>query len=109
MTKDFGNKEIFASNLRHYMEQAGITRMELSEDLGIPYMTISDWVNGKKYPRIDKIEILANYFGVLKSDLVEKKDKDINTIAAHALRDLSEEEIEAVITLAKRILNDKEK
>ena len=35
--------------------------------------TFSDWINAKTYPRIDKIELLANYFGVLKSDLVEDK------------------------------------
>ena len=29
-------------------------------------------MKAKKYPRIDKIEILANYFGILKSDLIEE-------------------------------------
>ena len=49
------------------------SRKQICEDLGFAYSTFSDWVNGKKYPRIDKIEMMANYFGIEKSDLVEKK------------------------------------
>ena len=45
----------------------------MCEDLGFSYFTFSDWVNGKKFPRMDKVEILANYFGILKSDLIEEK------------------------------------
>ena len=29
----------------------------------------------KKYPRMDKVEMMANYFGILKSDLIEDKTK----------------------------------
>ena len=29
---------------------------------------------GKKYPRIDRIEIMADYFGIQKSDLIEDKE-----------------------------------
>lgn len=69
------NKNVFASNLKRYMEVKGKTRNDISEALGISYFTVSDWVNGKKYPRMDKVEMLANYFGVQKSDLIEKKVK----------------------------------
>lgn len=57
------------------MEENGKSRKEVCEALGISYYTFSDWVNGKKYPRMDKVEMLANYFGVLKSDLIEDKQK----------------------------------
>ena len=67
------NKNIFASNLKKYMELKGKSRNDISEALGISYFTVSDWVNGKKYPRMDKVEMLANYFGIQKSDLIEKK------------------------------------
>lgn len=55
------------------MEQKGKDRRQVCEDLGFKYTTFTDWYNGKKYPRIDKIEMLADYFGVLKSDLIEDK------------------------------------
>jgi len=68
-----GNKEIMASNLRRLMEKAGKDRKALCADLNLKYSTVSEWLNATAYPRIDKIELLANYFGVQKSDLVEYK------------------------------------
>lgn len=68
---DLGNKEIMAKNIQKLMHTNGIDRKKLADDLNISYTTISDWVNGKTYPRIDKIELLANYFKVTKSQLVE--------------------------------------
>lgn len=67
------NKEIFSINLKRLMERKGVSRQDLSKVLGVSYFTISDWVNGKKYPRMDKVELLADYFGILKSDLIEDK------------------------------------
>lgn len=68
-----GNKIVFSRNLRELMEQRGKDRKQVCTDLGFKYTTFTDWYNGNKYPRIDKIEILADYFGVLKSDLIEDK------------------------------------
>ena len=68
-----GNKAIFSKNLKYYIEQTGKDRRELAEIWGFPYSTVTEWVNGKKYPRIDRIEIMADYFGILKSDLIEEK------------------------------------
>lgn len=68
-----GNKEIFSKNLKYYIEKCGKDRRELAEIWGFPYSTLSEWINAKKYPRIDRIEIMADYFGILKSDLIEEK------------------------------------
>ena len=73
---ELNNKNIFAKNLKHYMEINDKTRRDMCEELGISYYTFSDWVNGKKYPRMDKVEMLANYFGIQKSDLIEGKTSD---------------------------------
>ena len=70
-----GNKEVFAKNLRYYIERSGKTQKDFADIVGVAYSTFNDWVNAKKYPRIDKIEILANYFGIQKSDLIEEKEK----------------------------------
>ena len=69
------SKEVFAENLRYYMESRGKNQKELAEIVGVSAPTMNDWLKAKKYPRIDKIEILANYFGILKSDLIEEKEK----------------------------------
>lgn len=72
-----GNKSVLAKNLTYYVNRSGKTQKELSEIVGVATSTFNDWMKGKKYPRIDKIEILANYFGILKSDLIEDVDKKI--------------------------------
>lgn len=73
------NKNVFAFNLRKQMEIHGKTRNDICQALDISYFTVSDWVNGKKYPRMDKVEKLANYFGILKSDLIEDKEENTNS------------------------------
>ena len=70
---DLGNKAIMAENIKYYMDLNNKSRNDMCEALGFKYSTFTDWVNGKKYPRIDKIEMIANYFGIEKSDLVEKR------------------------------------
>ena len=68
---NLGNKEIFAKNLAHYLERSGRDQKEVAEAIGVASSTFNEWMKARKYPRIDKIEMLANYFGVLKSDLIE--------------------------------------
>ena len=70
------NKNIFASNLQKYMDLNKVTRRDLSKALDVSYYTITSWVNGSKYPRMDKVEMLADYFGILKSDLIEEKTEE---------------------------------
>ncbi|MBQ5655967.1 MAG: helix-turn-helix transcriptional regulator, partial [Bacteroidaceae bacterium] len=70
------NKNVFAENLNRYMKTNGKTRKDVSEAIGVSYYTLTDWVKGKKYPRMDKVEKLANYFGILKSDLIEEKSEE---------------------------------
>lgn len=70
---DIGNKKIFSQNLQFYMSKHKKDRQQVCDDLDLKYTTFSDWFNGNKYPRIDKIELLANYFGIEKSDLIEEK------------------------------------
>ena len=67
------NKEIFANNLSFYMEQKGVDRNTLCADLDLKYTTVRDWLKGITYPRIGKIELLANYFNINKSELIENK------------------------------------
>ena len=70
---NIGNKETFAKNLAYYLSISGKEQKEIAEDIGVPTSTFNDWTKGKKYPRIDKIELLANYFRIKKSDLIEDK------------------------------------
>lgn len=70
------NKLIFSQNLQRYMDLHRKTRRDLSDALGISYYTVTDWVKGKKLARMDKIEMLADYFGIQKSDLIEEQQPE---------------------------------
>lgn len=67
------SKLIFSKNLNKYMEQEGKSRLEVCHALGISYYTFTDWVKGKKMPRMNKVQMLAEYFGISVSDLIEDK------------------------------------
>lgn len=77
---ELGNKEIFSKNLQYYMSINNKDRYDLVKDLKFPYSTVTDWINGNSYPNIGRIEILANYFNIEKSDLIEKRTLKKNRI-----------------------------
>lgn len=86
-----GNKQIMAGNIKRLLDKKGLNPRQMAMALDFKYTTVLDWVNAKTYPRIDKIETMANFFGVLKSDLVEeyKPTRDSETYPTretHSLR-----------------------
>ena len=94
------SREVFSRNLQKYIERSGKSQKELSIIIGVSAPTMHDWVKGKKYPRIDKIELLAEYFGILKSDLIEDKEKP-------AENDGLSENAKALIEFAKSVPEEK--
>lgn len=64
-------KTVFARNLNALMDRNGKTQADIINDLGVNKSTISTWCQGKKMPRMGTIQTLADYFGVMKSDLIE--------------------------------------
>lgn len=75
---NLGNKRIMAQNILFYMARDKKTRSDMCAALNVPYTTFTDWVKGNAYPRIDKIEAMANYFGITKADLVEEKPTPVS-------------------------------
>ena len=71
-------RQVFSQNLNRYMENRGETISDISSALSIPFSTVSDWVHGRKYPRMDKVQMLADYFVVQKSDLTEEKSTPVS-------------------------------
>lgn len=69
-----GNKRIMGDNILHYMQLENIERRDFAKAIGVPYSSLTDWINGNTYPRIDKIQKMADFFGIDKSDLVEKRN-----------------------------------
>ena len=107
------SKMIMAQNIQRYMDQRGISRQQLCDALDIKYTTLRDWLKGITYPRIGKVEAMANYFGCEKSDLIEIK-KETPTAQGDELsielkelieriKTLPEEKVQLLLQLAKSI------
>lgn len=101
-----GNKEVFARNLQKYVERSGKDRKDIAKALGLPYSTLTDWMNARKYPRINNIEKIAAYFNISKSDLIEdfdsiQKDNDLLATIVVKLRTNREllEVVEKLVSL----------
>lgn len=65
----------FADNLRWYSKRSGITQIEIATKLAVSTATVSDWFSGKKYPRPEKAQKLADMLGVRVSDLQKSKSE----------------------------------
>ncbi len=109
-TKDLGNKEIMSKNIKRHLNNKRLNVKEFSEIMGFKYTTVLDWVNAKTYPRIDKIELMARYFGIDKSDLVEEYSETTSTLSEinKISSELDEERQEVVLTTAKEQRDEQE-
>ncbi|AQL57083.1 hypothetical protein BVH56_05665 [Abyssicoccus albus] len=96
------------------MYKKNVDQNKLAKDIGVSQSSISQWLNMSKYPRIDRIEMLADYFNVMKSDLTEDKTSKsyskskIETIAAHIDDDVTEEEMEDIVNYIEFIKSKKQ-
>lgn len=88
-------KRIFSKKLKYYMDLTGKQQIDLMNDLKLGSSTISSWCTGTKLPRMNKIQMLADYFGITKSDLLEenpqltkKDERDIKKKLDQTLKDL---------------------
>lgn len=46
------------------LKKTGKTSYQVSKDTGIAQSTLSDWKSGRSKPKVEKLKILADYFGV---------------------------------------------
>lgn len=106
---------VFVKNLQNYMNLRGVDQSDIVSALGISASTVSDWATGKKYPRVDSMQRLADYLGVLISDLTseasmlhEKLDAALgsDTPAARKLMSLGQALAASDATPAERELMD---
>ena len=89
-------KEIFTRNLNLYIKQHGKTQLEIAHSIGVSPQTFNTWCKGIAIPRMGKIQALADYFHINKSDLIEEKKQadDVPAILQYynKLNDLGKQE-----------------
>ncbi|UOC12089.1 XRE family transcriptional regulator [Streptococcus equinus] len=71
-----------AKNIRRHLNKLDLNIKDFASEMDFKYSTVLDWVNAKTYPRIDKIELVANYFKVEKADLIEEYGSRKNVLSS---------------------------
>ena len=71
---DEEQKRIFANNLNRYISLNQKQQVDVAKDLGINPTTFNMWCKGNSMPNVGKIQKLADYFGIGKSDLTDLKE-----------------------------------
>ena len=111
MTKEW-SKRVLKKKKKRYMQESGKSQKEMAEVVGVSAPTFNEWINAKKYPRIDKIQIMADYFGIKKSDLIEEKISDDlqnkNDIATDIVQRLSSDKEFCELVLLINKLDNKQ-
>lgn len=66
INRKFGNEVIFYMYEKYVelRDKKGVTDYRVSVDTGITKSTFTDWKSGRSKPKMDKLSILADYFGV---------------------------------------------
>lgn len=116
-------REIFIKNLRYIMEKKGISQADICRELNIPSATISNWCTGQRYPRIDKMQQLADMLGVTYSTLTTESGlqdyEDQQRLEAlhqdprlgllfDRTRKMSHDDVEFMLQFADRILKERD-
>ena len=60
---------IFSANLRHYMEERGMSQHQLAEAAGLKDTTVSRYLNGTREPKISTVLELCDVLSVTPNDL----------------------------------------
>lgn len=79
LTADADQKKIFAKNLNKYLTQFNKTQKEVADAIDVSPQTFNTWCQGIALPRMGKVQRLADYFGIGKTDLIDEKDTDTLT------------------------------
>ncbi|MBD8925179.1 MAG: XRE family transcriptional regulator, partial [[Eubacterium] rectale] len=79
MVKD-KQKAIFSENLNSYIAKSEKTQLEIAKSIGVSPQTFNTWCKGIAIPRMGKVQALADYFNINKSDLIEEKKLNIDTV-----------------------------
>ena len=114
-------REIFVKNLRYLMEKKDITQADICRELNFSSATVSDWFTGKKYPRVDTMQRLADLFGVRFSTLttesgIQDYEDQQRMESLHQnpklgmlfdrARNMSEKDVDFLVQMAKRMSKD---
>jgi transcriptional regulator with XRE-family HTH domain len=93
---------LFSSNLNRYLRFSNKTQADLAKFVGVSTASVSNWCNGVKLPRMDKVDKICTFFCIKRSDLMDPPEDSVED-------DLFLSDLEKVIIKKFRLLNDSER
>jgi len=104
--------EIFAKNINKYLQERKLTQKEVADAIGVTPQSFNYWCMGKNLPRMDKVQLLAEFLGVKYTDLICENDMeealedafnnpDMRTLFSLA-KNCTPDQIQATITLLEQ-------
>ena len=95
------SKKIFQKRFNELLDRQHITQKEIASICRVSKSTVSSWSKGLNMPRMDKIELLANYFGLPKSHFIEE---NANSITMDDFTYALQNEVKTLTDMDKQIL-----
>ena len=75
-------REILANNLADLLKMKRKTQADVIRDTGFAEATVRSWFNGEKYPRLEKLQALADYFNVPRSRITEEQTSGMQRVTS---------------------------
>lgn len=75
---DIEQKKIFSKNLNNLLSKRNKTQKEVADAISVSPQTFNTWCQGIALPRMGKVQRLADYFNIEKSDLIDERNSPLN-------------------------------
>ena len=98
------DREIFQTNLIRLMKTSKVKQIDIARYAEVSYQTVSSWVCGRGYPRIEAMEKLCKFFGVKQSALTTNSDETDEDRLLLAFRSLSNSGKEKLLDRAAELM-----
>lgn len=104
---------LMKDNLKKIRMDANLSQTQLSQKLGIPQYTISDYENGRTEPSIAALCKYAKYFGITVDEVIgiKRMKKNISEDRAmkrirNVLRRVPRSQIQKIVQTIERLVKD---
>ena len=94
---DEEQKRLFSKNLNKYLSLFDKTQKEVADAIGVSPQTFNTWCQGIALPRMGKVQLLADYFGIGKTDLIDEKEDNVDESNTFIKEDINLSDFERML------------
>lgn len=80
---EIDERKIFSKNLNNLLAKTNKSQKEVADAIHVSPQTFNTWCQGIAIPRMGKVQLLADFFHIMKSDLIEEKTHSTARAATH--------------------------